>query len=125
MLLLFAASERCARIRADASVAAERYCRELLALLQSLASDIAGQDLGTGPVSDVYWLIGNVNPAPPGRAFVFSGPPVYKLQRKITVSVSALAPGFEGGGRRSVVVRHHGGLCSRLEVSDAVAGNQR
>jgi len=47
------------------------------------------------------------------------------LQRKITVSVSALAPGFEGGGRRSVVVRDHGRLCSRLEVSDAVAGNQR
>ncbi len=95
------------------------------ALLQSLASDIAGQDLGTGPVSDVYWLIGNVNPVPPGRAFVFSGPPVYNLQRKITVSVSALAPGFEGGGRRSVVVRDHGSLCSRMEVSDAVAGNQR
>ena len=46
----------------------------------------------------MYWLIGTVNPAPPGRAFVFSGPSVYKLQRKIAVSVSALAPGFGGGG---------------------------
>ena len=66
--------------------------------MQSLASDISGQDLCTEPVSDVYWLIESVNPVPPGRAFVFSGPPVYKLQRKITVSVSALAPRFEGGG---------------------------
>ena len=66
--------------------------------MPSLASDISAQDHGTEPVSDVYWLIENVNPVPPGRAFVFSGPPVYKLQRKITVSVSALAPRFEGGG---------------------------
>ena len=64
----------------------------------SLASDISGQDLGTEPVSVVYWLIENVSHVPPGRAFVFSEPPVYKLQRKITVSVSALAPRFEGGG---------------------------
>ena len=65
--------------------------------MQSLAPNIAGQDLGPGSVSDVYWLIENVNPVPPGRAIVFSGPPVYKLQRKITVSVSALAPRFGGG----------------------------
>ena len=66
--------------------------------MQSLAPNIAGQDLGPGSVSDVYWLIENVNPVSPGRAFVFSGPPVYKLQRKITASASALAPGYEGGG---------------------------
>ena len=66
-----------------------------------MPSNISGQDLGTEPVSDVYWLVGAVNLEQAGRAFVFSGPPVYKLQRKITVSVLALAPRYlryEGGG---------------------------
>ncbi len=103
-MLVCAVSERCARFRADVGAIAIIFCicwPGGSANFQNLALDISGQDLCTEPVGDVYWLIGTVNHVQPGRAFVFSGPPVYKLQRKITVYVSALAPRFEGGGTGS------------------------
>ena len=72
----------------NASLFSRREVRALCwpgvgANFQNLASDISGQDLCTEPVVDVYWLIENVNPVQPGRAFVFSGPPVHKCSEKL------------------------------------------